>query len=538
MILRQLLALVDLRIKLSRNQQVKAGSFNFYVSRFLFLLAWVASVSSFLATAFGGIYFFRVFSVEVCNSAWGVAAIVFLFYWTVMVFGQIQQTETIPLEKIQHLPLSLKGAFFLNFLSSFANSATWLGAPVLFGIALGVVFARGPAMLHLLAATIGLFLFVAALTFQIRSWVARLMRNQRNKSFAMMIVPCLMIIIFCLATLDMGEFRVVDGLKDWTRRSFRAGPKIGFIMGMFVVAFASLYLSYRSVVRQYYGYSGRASSERQAKNENARPVSAAMFWRLPFVSVEASAVALGTLKNLVRSSELIAAVIPLALLLIFGAPYLLGLEGYNFSAPVLPWIPIGILAVVMLSFPAFLFSTFSYDRDGFRAFVLSPVSRRDLLLGKNLAVGFLACLSGWVVLVIAQFGFRYSTGAFLGSLLQVLVALLLTCVIGNLLSVYCPVGLKRGSMQPANAPVFTTILLYVGVCLTPVAVILPATTVTLLALAAKGSLIEMEPWLHLLLSFVQLIFAVPVYLFSLQFCGDRLWERESKIVNTVANLPE
>ena len=538
MILRQLLALVDLRIKLSRNQQAKAGSFNFYVSRVLFLLAWAASVSSFLATAFGGIYFFRVFSVDVCNSAWGVAAIVFVFYWAMMVFGQIQQTETIPLEKIQHLPLSLKGAFFLNFLSSYANSATWLGAPVLFGIALGVVFARGPAMLHLLVATIGLFLLVAALTYQIRSWVARLMRNQRTKSFAMMVVPCLMIVIFCLATLDIGEFRVVDGLKDWARRSFRAGPKFGFIIEMFVVAFASLYLSYRSVVRQYYGYAGRVSSERQAKSEDVRPVSRAMFWRIPFVSVEASAVAVGTLKNLFRSSELIAAVIPLALLLIFGAPYLLGLKGYDFSAPVLPWVPIGVLAVVMLSFPAFLFSTFSYDRDGFRAFVLSPVTRRDLLLGKNLAVGFLTCLSGWGVFAIAQFGFRFSVGEFLGAMVQVLVALLLACVVGNLLSVYCPVGLKRGTMQPANAPVLTTILLYLGVCLTPVVVVLPASAVTLIALAANGSLIEMDPWTHLLLSFAQLLLAVPVYLFSLQFCGGRLWEQESNIVNTVANLPE
>lgn len=537
MIWRQLYALIDVRIKLSSNQQLKVGKFNFYFSRVIFVLLGIASLLSFLTISIGGSYFFRSLSEERCYSIWASAVFAFLFYWALMLIGQLQQTETISFEKLLHLPVSVKAAFFLNYLSSYFNSAVWLCAPFLFGLCFGMIVSKGVVMIRLLYATIAILVFVSAISYQLRGWIANLMRNKRMKSYAMIIIPFSMCFLVPLMLADRKSLGLRGMIRNGLGTMFETGPSYRTIFGLLGLAAGSLYFSYRSIVKNHLEDSGRI--RKTASTKLAAPKKSKwMFRKLPLFSTETSVIALATIKNLLRSPEVFAALVPLGVLTFFGSPYLFQFPGYNIPLMVRPWVPAVVLAITMLGFPAFLFSTFSFDRDGFRLFLLSPVPRKDILLGKNIGIGILTMLAGLVPLLVCQACLPDRVPVLLGSIVQIPASFLPLCIIGNFLSVFFPVGLKRGNMQPTNSPMLSMILLYVGVLVGPVIVIQPATIVLSIALMSAGSLIEPDGWVYLGLSLIQLVGAVFVYWLSLRFLADALWNRQTEIISSVANLPE
>lgn len=537
MIWRQLYALIDVRIKLSANQQLKVGKFNFYFSRIVFTLLGIASLISFVAATVGGAYFFGSFSHGRCYSIWTSAIFAFLFYWALMLVGQLQQTETISFEKLLHLPVSVKAAFLLNYLSSYFNSAVWLCGPFLFGLCIGMVVAKGAVMLKLLYATISIFIFVTAISYQLRGWIANVMRNKRLKSYAMIAIPFSMIFLIPLMTVDVKSTSFFGTIKRSLKSVFENGPGNATIFGLLGLAAGSLYFSYRSIVKNHFENSNQARTSGTKKVAPAR-ISKWMFRKLPLVSNEASVIAVATNKSLLRSPEVLAALVPLGVLAFFGSPYLFQFSGYNISEMIRPWVPLVVLIVTMLGFPAFLFSLFSYDRDGFRAFLLSPVQRKNILLGKNIAIGILTLIAGLVPLLLCQIWLPNRIPTFIANIIQIPTCFLLLCVIGNFLSVFFPVGLKRGNMQPTNAPILSMILLYVGVLIGPMIAVQPASIAFSIALLYAGSLTEPDAWVYLLLSLAQLIGAVVVYFVSIRLLGDALWVRQTDIIQAVANLPE
>ena len=76
---------------------------------------------------------------------------------------------------------------------------------------------------------------------------------------------------------------------------------------------------------------------------------------------------------------------PLILIGVFGTMVFAG-RARNIPELARPLLGLGVISITMLSFTQILCNLFGVDRDGFRAFVLSPVRRRDILLGKNLAI--------------------------------------------------------------------------------------------------------------------------------------------------------
>ena len=60
----------------------------------------------------------------------------------------------------------------------------------------------------------------------------------------------------------------------------------------------------------------------------------------------------------------------------------------------------GAMAMTLLSFVQLVGNQFGFDRGGFRVFVLCPAPRRDILLGKNLAVAPIASQPGGTAALI------------------------------------------------------------------------------------------------------------------------------------------
>jgi ABC-2 type transport system permease protein len=107
---------------------------------------------------------------------------------------------------------------------------------------------------------------------------------------------------------------------------------------------------------------------------------------IPFVPEQSAALALATLRSLLRAPEVkMAWGTSLIVTIIIGFDILFARNTTNLPDAAKPFI-----ATVAVVFPVFFLAQFfgnlfGFDRDGFRALMLSPADRRLILLGKNLA---------------------------------------------------------------------------------------------------------------------------------------------------------
>ena len=64
--------------------------------------------------------------------------------------SELQRSETIDLQRLMHLPVALGQMFVINYVASLLALSIILMVPAMTGLALGLTFSRGPAMLLLL----------------------------------------------------------------------------------------------------------------------------------------------------------------------------------------------------------------------------------------------------------------------------------------------------------------------------------------------------------------------------------------------------
>ena len=108
--------------------------------------------------------------------------VLFLFSWAVTLLAELQRAEVLSIDKFLHLPVSIKGVFLINFLSSLVSLNLAVFTDAGFGGAyLGHGGRHQPGHAAAPAARYGcLFLMVTALTYQFQGWLASLMVNPRR----------------------------------------------------------------------------------------------------------------------------------------------------------------------------------------------------------------------------------------------------------------------------------------------------------------------------------------------------------------------
>jgi hypothetical protein len=198
-----------------------------------------------------------------------------------------------------------------------------------------------------------------------------------------------------------------------------------------------------------------------------------------------------------------------------------------------PLMMCGLAAfMLILSMVGPVGNQFGYDRSGFRAFVLGPVPRRDILLGKNLASLPFALTTMIVVVALAQWFNPIRTEHLVALLLQLVPMYLMFCLAANLLSIFGPLALKPGSGMPAPHQGIRSIfpLLFMLTVFFPMG----------LTLAPLGvqALFSVYNWLprfpvYLVFSAVQLIAMTWLYLRVLDWQGRLLQRREQQILEIV-----
>ncbi len=200
-----------------------------------------------------------------------------------------------------------------------------------------------------------------------------------------------------------------------------------------------------------------------------------------------------------------------------------------------PLVAMGAMIFVLFCMLQLMSNQFGFDRDGFRVFVLCAASRRDILLGKNLAFAPLTLGTAVILLIVAQVFCPMRLDHLLAMLPQFVSMYLLFCILTNLVSIYAPLHIAAGSLKPAN-PKIGKVLLQMAMFV----FLFPLTQApTLLPLGIEAGL-EYKGWtkgipICLLLSLAECAAVVFIYRFCLNWQGGLLQDREQKILESVTN---
>jgi hypothetical protein len=197
----------------------------------------------------------------------------------------------------------------------------------------------------------------------------------------------------------------------------------------------------------------------------------------------------------------------------------------------------GAVTMLMFSLIQLFQNQFGYDRDGFRVFVLSPASRRDILLGKNLSIAPLAISLGTIVLVILQIVAPLQLTHFVAVLVQLIVAFLVVCMVGNVMSVFAPAAVAVGTLRSIR-PNTTTTLLQLAFALLLPAVLAPLFVPIGVELAMRSLGWGSGVPICLILSVIELGLATFIYRRVLTAQGRMLQNRQLRILETVTARSE
>jgi hypothetical protein len=191
--------------------------------------------------------------------------------------------------------------------------------------------------------------------------------------------------------------------------------------------------------------------------------------RPPWVPEQAAALALATARGLLRAPEVKMALGTSMLVPLIAGGSLLLRAPPKIPAAALPFIATGAVAFSIFMLVQFFANQFGFDREGFRALVLSPVDRKLILLGKNLACLPVGLGFGLLLLTFLAVRLHISPLVFLASVLQLAAMLLLAGMAGNVLSIMVPYRIQPGTMKPTKLPGLAMLVLMLSHILFPLA---------------------------------------------------------------------
>jgi hypothetical protein len=608
-------AFLWLRWRLLVHQIQRGGVVNVVLLAILAGGAVLLAASLFVTFFLVGLFALDDASPQVLLYVWDGLVFGFLLLWSIGLLVDLQRSEVLSLDRFLHLPVSLKGAFLINYISSLVSVSLVIVVPPMIALALALVIVKGPAMLLVFPLLAAFLLMITAVTYQFQGWLASLMANQRRRRTVIVVVTMAFVLLFQLPNLinilrpwqpersddfrarmeerktelkrdrDAGKITQAeydrssldltrdeqvhnDEAKTQALRQLEQVEQVvrvanvvlppGWLplgaadcaegkvlygllgtLGMGAIGSLSLWRAYRTTVRLY---TGEFTSGKKAVAAVATPVKAGrpaghlLEKTLPWVSEQASAIALGGFRSLLRAPEAkMLLLTPIIMVVVFGSMFL----AQKVTVPEMarPLVVFGGLSMLLLSMGQLIGNQFGFDRSGFRVFVLSAAPRRDILLGKNLAVAPLVLGLGAMVVVLVEVLQRLRFEHFLAAFPQMVSMFLLYCLLANCQSIYAPMAIRAGSFKPVTPKAVPILLQMAFAMLSPI-IYLPV----LLPLGIEFALEELAGVqgipVYLLLSVLECAAIVYVYRLVLGWEGGLLQAREKKILELVTTKAE
>lgn len=248
------------------------------------------------------------------------------------------------------------------------------------------------------------------------------------------------------------------------------------LVGLLLLASASLVRSFRATLASFLGEEKRAKTkdvenpQPDAPSSNEPKGTPLVERTFPFTGELASGIAGANLRSLLRAPEgkmlLLGPVIIFAMM----AGGLLSMGIGDKLASFAPVATLSVSAMGMLGLMQVMQNQFGLDRQGFRAYVLSPVPRHLILRGKNAGLAPITLGFGLLGLIGLQLFVGLGLLHFVGACFQLLSLYMILCMIGNAVSIISPMKLKEHGMKAAHVKASTVIWQILSVLLLPVAI--------------------------------------------------------------------
>ena len=440
-------------------------------------------------------------------------------------------------------PISLRKLFAVDFVSEIAGLQSVFAIPAIIAIGAGAGLAQGKLAAGILIALIACT-FGIALSKWISISVGSLIRKKRTRGETLL---ALIGVVAGLGGALFGQiapvlFRHADSISTlrWTPPGALAyaltlGLREGHAMG-FALALAAVSAYTVILIAISYWLSRRAilggGRRRRARPTSIEPaVESYTGWEIPMMSPGLSAIVEKDLRYVMRNAQVrMMTVMPLILIVVrimnrrrFDRA---GSGSSTFATDFFKYgeglMATGGMLYVFLILAGLFCNQFAFERGGMRMIVLSPVDRKTILLGKNIAISTVALIFSAGLLTVNQLVFRDITlGALLFVVLSFLTFVPLMSVMGNWLSVRFPKRMKFGKRLNVSG--------VVGLLLIPMIVVLalPPLAATAAGYVAQSLLIEYATLA------VLAVLAIGFYLLLLKTQGESLRQRELEILEAV-----
>ena len=439
--------------------------------------------------------------------------------------------------KLLMYPITLRKLFAVDFISELTTLHSVFAIPAVTAVCIGVAFGTGNMAAALLTA-VPAILFGVALSKWLSTTIGSLLRRKRARGET---IVALIGAVAGLSAAVAGQvapmlFKHAESFRSlrWTPPGAAAFLLVGAENDIAAYALAFITLSAYGValILATYWIARRAAlgieGRRRQKTVVADAGTGYSGWQLPLVSAELSAVVEKELRYATRNAQVrMMALMPLILIVI----RVVNAQRLGDEQAVPPGIFLtygsGLLAAggvlyVFLILAGLSCNQFAFEEGGMRTLVLSPIDRRKILLGKNIAITVLALVFATILLTLNTIVFRDLDGPkllFIG--LSFVIFAALSSTMGNWLSIRFPKRMRFGKRLNVSG--------VAGLLLIPMIVVLstPPLLATLVGILTRSLVYEYVALL------VLAVLCVGFYFLMLNFQGRSLQKREIEILEAV-----
>ncbi len=441
-------------------------------------------------------------------------------------------------------PIGLPKLFALDFISEVIGLQSVFAIPAIVAIGLGAGLGSGAVGMALLA-TLPTALFGMALSKWLSVSVGSLLRRKRTGGETLI---ALIGVAAGLGGALVGQlapaiFQHADSFKGlrWTppgaaafalTEGLREGATSQYLLALVILAgYASMLIAATYWIARR-GAMGKGGSKRKSFHETKHHEAGSYAgWEFPLLSRQLSAVVEKELRYVVRNAQLrMMVLMPLILILVrlvntsrvrsgVPSPSAMSKDFFYYGEGL---IATGGVLYVFLILTGLSCNQFAFEEGGMRSLILSPVRRRKILIGKNIALTIVALVFSSALLIVNQLVFRDLT---LRAILFVSLAFItfaaLISLIGNFLSVRFPKRMKFGKRLNVSG--------VVGLLLIPMLILLALPP---LVAAAAGYFTQSLAFEYVTLT-VFAALTVCFYLLLINPQGEALQKREVAILEAV-----
>ena len=445
--------------------------------------------------------------------------------------------------KLLLYPITLRKLFAVDFVSELTTLHSVIAVPAILAVAIGAGLGTGNLPATLLAA-VPIALFGVALSKWLSTIMGSLLRRKRARGET---IVALVGAVAGFGGALAGQiapilFRHAESLRSlrWTPPGAAAlllissspdggfGYALGFLT-LSAYAIALIAGTYVIARRAALGLEGRR--KRKARSEAPAETQVYAGWKLPLLSPDLSAIVEKEWRYATRNAQMrMMAVMPLILIairLINSQRMESGLQrgpstAYDFMTYGAGLMATGGVLYVFLILAGLSCNAFAFEEGGMRTLILSPVDRRTILLGKNIAMTALAIVFSIVLLTLNTIIFRDMTvGHLLFVALSFITFAALMSSIGNWLSIHFPKRMVFGKRMNVSG--------VAGVLLIPIIIVLGIAplTATLAGYFTRSLLVQ-----YVVLAALALL-TIGIYVLTLNIHGRTLARREIEILEAV-----